>query len=46
MSEQTRISHPKEHPLPTEVERFDSLAELALDLRSLRDSMIVGGHGM
>ncbi|WP_020161015.1 alpha-glucan family phosphorylase [Methylobacter marinus] len=34
MSEQTRISHPKELPLSTDVEGFDSLAELALDLRS------------
>ncbi len=34
MSEQTRISHPKERPLATDVEGFDSLAELALDMRS------------
>jgi glycogen phosphorylase len=34
MSEQTRLSHPKEPPLSTDVEGFDSLAELALDTRS------------
>ena len=34
MSENTRIGHPKEHLLPTDEEGFDSLAELALDLRS------------
>ena len=34
MSEQTRLSHPKEPPLFTDVEGFDSLAELALDMRS------------
>ncbi len=34
MSEQTRISHPKESLLPADVEGFDSLAELALDMRS------------
>jgi len=34
MSEQTPVSHPKLPPLPTDVEGFDSLAELALDLRS------------
>ena len=34
MSEQTRVSHPKEHLLSTDVEGFDSLAELALDMRS------------
>src|SRR5208282_6283094 len=33
MSEQTRISHPKELVLPTDVEGFNSLAELALDMR-------------
>jgi starch phosphorylase len=33
MSKQTRISHPIYNLLPTEVEGFDSLAELALDLR-------------
>lgn len=34
MSEQARVSHPKEPPLSTNVEGFDSLAELALDMRS------------
>jgi starch phosphorylase len=34
MSEQTRISHLKERLLPADVEGFDSLAELALDMRS------------
>jgi len=34
MSEQTRGSHPKELLLPADVEGFDSLAELALDMRS------------
>ena len=34
MSEQTRVSHPKERLLSTDVEGFDSLAELALDMRS------------
>jgi len=34
MSEQTRISHPKERLLSTDVEGFDSLSELALDMRS------------
>jgi glycogen phosphorylase len=33
MSKQTRVSHPIYSILPTEVEGFDSLAELALDLR-------------
>jgi starch phosphorylase len=33
MNKQTRVSHPIYSLLPTEVERFDSLAELALDLR-------------
>jgi starch phosphorylase len=33
MSKQTRVSHPIYSLLPTEVEGFDSLAELALDLR-------------
>jgi glycogen phosphorylase len=33
MSKQTRISHPIYNLLPTEVEGFESLAELALDLR-------------
>ncbi len=32
MSEQTRVSHPIYNLLPTEIEGFDSLAELALDL--------------
>jgi glycogen phosphorylase len=34
MSEQTRASHPIYNLLPTEIEGFDSLAELALDMRS------------
>ncbi len=34
MSEQTRASHPLYNLLPTEIEGFDSLAELALDMRS------------
>ena len=34
MSEQTRDSHPKELLLSADVEGFDSLAELALDMRS------------
>ncbi|CAG9932075.1 protein of unknown function [Candidatus Nitrotoga arctica] len=34
MSEQTRIIHPKELLLSTDIEGFDSLAELALDMRS------------
>jgi starch phosphorylase len=34
MSEQKRISHPKGPLLPTDVEGFDFLAELALDMRS------------
>jgi len=33
MSKQTRVSHPIYSFLPTEVEGFDSLAELALDMR-------------
>ena len=33
MSEQTRVSHPIYAFLPTEVEGFDSPAELALDMR-------------
>ena len=33
MSEQTRVSHPLYSLLPTEIEGFDSLAELALNLR-------------
>ena len=34
MSEQTRVRHPKEPLLSTDVEGFDSLAELALNMRS------------
>ena len=34
MSEQTRVSHPKERLLTTDIEGFDSLTELALDMRS------------
>ena len=34
MSEPMRVSHPKEILLSTDVEGFDSLAELALDMRS------------
>ena len=33
MSKQTRVSHPMYSLLPTEIEGFDSLAELALDMR-------------
>ncbi len=33
MSEQTRVSHPIYNLLPTEIEGFDSLADLALDMR-------------
>ena len=33
MSIQTRVSHPIYNLLPTEIEGFDSLAELALDMR-------------
>ena len=33
MSNQTRVSHPTYNLLPTEIEGFDSLAELALDMR-------------
>jgi len=33
MSKKTRVSHPRYSLLPTEVEGFDSLAELALDMR-------------
>jgi len=33
MSKQIRASHPIYNLLPTEIERFDSLAELALDMR-------------
>src|SRR5271166_2791537 len=32
MSEQTRAGHPVYNLLPTEIEGFDSLAELALDM--------------
>jgi starch phosphorylase len=32
MSQRTRVSHPIYHLLPTEIEGFDSLAELALDM--------------
>lgn len=34
MSNKTRVSHPIYSLLPTEIEGFDSLAELALDMRS------------
>lgn len=34
MNEQIRFSHPKELLLPADVDGFDSLAELALDMRS------------
>ncbi len=37
MSKQARISYPKERLLPADVEGFDSLAELALDMRSSWD---------
>ena len=33
MSKQTRVSHPIYNLLPTEIAGFDSLAELALDMR-------------
>ena len=33
MNKQTRVSHPIYNLLPTEIEGFDSLAELALDMR-------------
>ena len=33
MSKQARASHPIYSLLPTEIEGFDSLAELALDMR-------------
>ena len=33
MSKQTRVSHPIYNLLPTDIEGFDSLAELALDMR-------------
>jgi starch phosphorylase len=32
MSKQTRVSHPIYNLLPAEIEGFDSLAELALDM--------------
>ena len=32
-SDETRVSHPIYNLLPTEIEGFNSLAELALDLR-------------
>ncbi|MFY9326860.1 MAG: alpha-glucan family phosphorylase [Georgfuchsia sp.] len=34
MRDQTRAGHPKEYLLSTDIEGFDSLAELALDMRS------------
>ena len=34
MSEQADIHHPKQHLVSTDVEGFDSLAKLALDMRS------------
>jgi hypothetical protein len=37
MSEQTRDTHPKERPLSVDVKGFDSLVELALDMRSSWD---------
>ncbi|HEY9098321.1 MAG TPA: hypothetical protein VIN38_05560 [Thiobacillus sp.] len=37
MSEHTRISHPKAGRLSSDVEGFDSLSELALDVRSSWD---------
>lgn len=33
MNEQTRVSHPLYNLLPTEIDGFDTLAELALDMR-------------
>ena len=33
MTTQTRANHPGYSHLPVELERYDSLAELALDLR-------------
>jgi pullulanase/glycogen debranching enzyme len=33
MNEQSRVSHPIYNLLPTEIEGFDSLAELASDMR-------------
>ena len=32
MSKQTRVSHPISNLLPTEIEGFNTLAELALDM--------------
>jgi glucan phosphorylase len=40
INEQTRIGHQKELLLPTDVEGFDSLAELALDMRWIRNHAI------
>jgi glycogen phosphorylase len=37
MTESTRVNHRKEYQLPTDVEGFDSLVELALDMRSAWD---------
>ena len=37
MSKPTRVSHPIHSLLPMEIEGFDALAELALDLRSSWD---------
>jgi glycogen phosphorylase len=34
MSDQARVSHPKELPLSSDIDGFGSLAELALDMRS------------
>jgi starch phosphorylase len=34
MNEPTRISHPKQRYMSTDIEGFDALAELALDMRS------------
>ncbi len=34
MNEQTQISHPKQHFFSADIDGFDSLAELALDMRS------------
>jgi starch phosphorylase len=33
MGKQSRVSHPIYNLLPTEIDGFDSLAELALDMR-------------
>ncbi|KAF0190801.1 MAG: hypothetical protein FD165_2359 [Gammaproteobacteria bacterium] len=32
MNEQTQISHPKQHFFSADIDGFDSLAELALDM--------------